>query len=183
MSTMPANTTGPANSAYVPTAEHDMLVSWLDAQRNHVLGILEGLGEADLRRPVLPSGWSCLGLVRHLTRDVERSWFSAVVAGDTSVLRPGEDAWQVGPDESADAVFAEYRLEIDRANAEIRARPLDTPPAWWWPGHSPDFHLRDLRDVVLHVLVETSCHAGHLDAARELVDGRLWLDLTGVTDG
>jgi hypothetical protein len=31
---------------------------------------------------------------------------------------------------------------------------------------------------VLHVLVETATHAGHLDAVRELIDGRKWLVLT-----
>ncbi len=35
----------------------------LDGQRRHVLGILDGLDEAALRRPVLPSGWHCLGMV------------------------------------------------------------------------------------------------------------------------
>jgi hypothetical protein len=28
---------------------------------------------------------------------------------------------------------------------------------------------------MLHVITETACHAGHLDAARELIDGRLWM--------
>jgi hypothetical protein len=27
------------------------------------------------------------------------------------------------------------------------------------------------------VIVETACHAGHLDAARELIDGKTWLIL------
>ncbi|MFD0606098.1 hypothetical protein [Streptomyces aureus] len=27
-------------------------------------------------------------------------------------------------------------------------------------------------------MTETACHAGHLDAARELIDGRRWLVLT-----
>jgi Protein of unknown function (DUF664) len=35
----------------------------------------------------------------------------------------------------------------------------------------------DLRFVMLHVLKETSCHAGHLDAVRELIDGRQWIVL------
>jgi hypothetical protein len=29
--------------------------------------------------------------------------------------------------------------------------------------------------VLLHVLTETSIHAGHLDAVRELIDGRQWV--------
>jgi hypothetical protein len=28
------------------------------------------------------------------------------------------------------------------------------------------------------VIAETACHAGHLDAARELLDGQTWLILT-----
>jgi hypothetical protein len=35
-----------------------------------------------------------------------------------------------------------------------------------------------VREVVLHVITETACHAGHLDTARELIDGRLWMVLT-----
>jgi hypothetical protein len=31
---------------------------------------------------------------------------------------------------------------------------------------------------VLHVVTETATHAGHLDAARELIDGKLHLVLT-----
>jgi hypothetical protein len=29
--------------------------------------------------------------------------------------------------------------------------------------------------ILLYVIVETACHAGHLDAARELIDGRQWV--------
>ena len=32
-----------------------------------------------------------------------------------------------------------------------------------------------VRDVVLHVIEETARHAGHLDVARELIDGRTGL--------
>jgi hypothetical protein len=46
--------------------ETRVLLQFLDTERDHVLGILEGLSEEQLRRPVLPSGWNCLGLVKHL---------------------------------------------------------------------------------------------------------------------
>jgi Protein of unknown function (DUF664) len=32
-----------------------------------------------------------------------------------------------------------------------------------------------VREVILHVITETAVYAGHLDAARELIDGRTWL--------
>jgi hypothetical protein len=66
--------------------ETGTLLTRLDHQRRHVQGMPAGLGEADLRRPVLPPGWSCLGLVRHLALDVERFWFRAVVARDRAVI-------------------------------------------------------------------------------------------------
>jgi Protein of unknown function (DUF664) len=47
--------------------ERDVLLATLAAQRAHVLSTLDGLSDEALRRAVLPSGWTCLGLVRHLT--------------------------------------------------------------------------------------------------------------------
>lgn len=161
------------------TAEAAALLACLRAQREHVLGILEGLPEHDLRRPVLPSGWSCLGLVRHLALDVERFWFRAVVAGEDVELEHGDAAWTVAPDVPARAVLDLYRREAELADAVITATPLDAAAAWW-PGELfEDLPPRDLRATLLHVITETACHAGHLDAARELVDGRTWLVLTG----
>jgi uncharacterized damage-inducible protein DinB len=155
------------------TDETQVLLSYLDAQRRHVLGILEGLDEDALRRPVLPSGWSCLGLVRHLALDDERFWFRGVVAGQPEPT--DEDSWQVGPQVPAAAVLDGYRQEIARANAVITSTPLDAAPAWWPAEVFGDWRLDDLRDVMLHMITETACHAGHLDAARELIDGRTWL--------
>src|SRR5215469_4504890 len=100
------------------------LLSSLNNQREHVLGALEALPEQTLRRPVLPTGWTCLGLVHHLTMDVERFWFRRVMLGE-SVEIP-DHAWQVPTEMRADAVLDGYRHEIERANAIIAATPLDT---------------------------------------------------------
>jgi uncharacterized damage-inducible protein DinB len=158
--------------------ETDALLATLNAQRRHVLGILDGLSDEALRRPVLPSGWTCLGLVRHLALDVERFWFRAVVAGQSVELRTGAAAWQVGADEAAADVLAEYRRETELADAVIEATALDAAPAWWPVEEFPDLPEKNLRETLLHVVVETACHAGHLDAVRELIDGRTWLVLT-----
>jgi uncharacterized damage-inducible protein DinB len=159
--------------------ERKLLLTSLNGQREHVLGALEGLSDEDLQRPVLPTGWTCLGLVHHLTVDVEEWWFRRIVAGE----KAGEDdskesAWQVPAHMSAEAVLASYREQIERANTIIAATPLDAAPAWWpedlWPG----WRLDDLQEIILHVITETACHAGHLDAVRELIDGQTWLVLT-----
>ncbi|MDQ6687944.1 MAG: DinB family protein [Actinomycetota bacterium] len=159
------------------THEAQALLASLGAQRNHVLGILEGLPEEDLRRPVLPSGWTSLGLVRHLALDVERFWFRAVVAGERVDLETGDAGWQVPPEMPAEAVFDLYRAEARLADAVIAGTALDALPAWW-PDFFGDWPPRELRRTILHVVTETACHAGHLDAVRELIDGRTWLVLT-----
>ncbi|MCF3120840.1 DUF664 domain-containing protein [Streptomyces arenae] len=166
------------------TTAHDgtrALRTVLDGQRRHVLGILDGLDEAALRRPVLPSGWHCLGMVQHLALDVERFWFRAVVAGDEDVIRgltSDDEAWRVDPGTRPADVLELYRREAERADAVIATTPPDTPLSWWPHDLFGEPHLHTLRDVVLHVITETACHAGHLDAARELIDGRRWLVLT-----
>jgi uncharacterized damage-inducible protein DinB len=172
---------GRAGPGGVPTdPEVAALLSWLNGQRRHVLGILDGLDADALRRPVLPSGWSCLGLVRHLALDVERFWFRAVVAGNADVIRDQAedgDAWQVPADSSAADVLDRYRRESDLADAVITATPAGAALAWWPHDLFGAPHLHSLRDVLLHVITETACHAGHLDAARELIDGHRWLVL------
>jgi hypothetical protein len=51
----------------------------------------------------------------------------------------------------------------------------------------PSWHPRpqtsDLRRIMLHMIEETARHAGHLDAARELIDGRTGLDHADIGRG
>ena len=160
--------------------EKATLRAYLDAQRNHVLGILEDLPVDDLKRSMLPSGWNALELIHHLALDDERFWFPAVISGEQSVIdevmNGGDDAWQVPTDLTPEAVFTLYRQEIQRSNAVIEGVSLDASPQWW-PDFFGTFRLDTVREVILHVIVETACHAGHADAARELIDGRTWMVL------
>ena len=158
--------------------ESQALRDCLDRQRAHVLGILEGLSDEQLRRPVLPSGWNCLGMVKHLALSDEHYWFRSIVGGDSLDYFPKGDRadWEVGPAESAEEIFDLYRDEIEHANAIIAATALESPPRqrdeWWGEWEVPDF-----RFILLHVIAETACHAGHLDAVRETLDGRQWIVL------
>jgi hypothetical protein len=142
---------------------------------------LDGLDDADLRRPVLPTSWSCVGLVHHLAVDVERFWFRAVMADEpqawASLEQVDGSAWQVPEGTPPAQVLALYREEITRADAIIGATALDAPPGRWPNEQFGSFRLVDLRAVLLHVITETACHAGHLDAVRELIDGRTWMVL------
>lgn len=155
------------------------LVETLDGQRRHVLGILEGLSDEQLRRPILPSGWNCLGMVKHLALGVEHYWLRCIVAGESldyfeiNSLDNNRE-WDVGPGETGEEVFNLYRDEVQRANKIIMSTPLDTPPQQrddWWG----EWEIPDLEYILFHLITETACHAGHLDAARELIDGRQWM--------
>jgi uncharacterized damage-inducible protein DinB len=154
-------------------SEKEVMLAALNNQREHVLGILDGLSDEDLRRPVLPTGWTCLELIRHLTIDVEQLWFRVVAAGEA--VSPGVAGWVVGPDEPAGAVLDAYRQEIKRASAVIEDLPIDAPPAFWPAEQFGHWRLHSLRELLMHVITETACHAGHLDAVRELIDGQTWL--------
>lgn len=162
------------------SGERDLLLERLRGQRRHVLEQLDGLSEVQLRTSVLPSGWTPLGLVRHLTLSDERYWFEVVMAGGPLDFWPsGDNAdWLVGADESAAGVIDAYRVAAAASDALIEATDLDASPrrpeSWWGQA---GLAFPDLRTVLVHVLVETATHAGHLDAARELIDGRQYLVL------
>ena len=159
----------------------DMLVDHLGAARRHVLGILEGLSDADWRRSLVPSGWSPIQVVSHLALDDERFWFGAVLAGEEAIIdglvRDPWDAWRVPPEVTPAEVVARYLAEAERSDARIRAADLEEPVAFW-----PDFMgpcwMESKGEVVLHVITETSAHAGQLDIVRELIDGRQWTVVT-----
>ncbi|MGH7911273.1 MAG: DinB family protein [Candidatus Dormibacteraceae bacterium] len=163
--------------------EKEVLLDTLREQRRHILEAIEGLTDEQLRRPELPSGWTAVDLVQHLALDVERFWFRQVFTGEELTPEEAEEAkaeaWIVPPGVAPSAVLDRYGREIERADQVIERAPLDAPPVAWPDVFPPQFHLDNLRELLLHVITETACHAGHLDATRELIDGRQWLVLTG----
>ena len=52
-------------------------------------------------------------------------------------------------------------------------------PAWWPRELFGDWRLDTMRQIILQVMTETGCHAGHLDATHELIDGGPWFVQTG----
>jgi hypothetical protein len=154
------------------------LVAWLRSKRRHVLSALDGVPDAELRRGMLPSGWTPLGLVQHLALDVERFWFRAVLAGEDVELPVKDEGWTVPANADASAVLDLYRSEAELADAALVAVGDAGAAPRWWPADFGAPPYATAREIVLHVLVETATHAGHLDAARELIDGHQRLVLT-----
>ncbi len=73
-----------------------------------------------------------------------------------------------------DVVFAFYRDQISRANAVVATTPLSARPVGRHNREGTE-HVTDLRTIMLHMIEETARHAGHQDAARELLDGQTGL--------
>jgi hypothetical protein len=117
-------------------------------------------------------GWSPLGLVQHLGW-VERRWMQwGFDAEDVVAWLPGGDLAEmtVSADEPAEDVLAAYGREVQRT------RELCAPAAladvsklggrFPAPGPAPS-----LSRILFHLLQEYARHVGHLDIARELIDG------------
>jgi hypothetical protein len=148
--------------------EKESLQVALDRHRDAVLWKVEGLGDADLRRAMTPSGTSLLGMVKHLGA-VEYSWFCETFGRPTEPL-PFDDEdpdadLRVRPDETTEDVLAFYGRARAAADQAIDALDLeDTGTAWFGEAVS-------LRWVLIHMVEETARHAGHVDILRELIDG------------
>ncbi|WP_370617804.1 DUF664 domain-containing protein [Mumia qirimensis] len=154
------------------TRERAALLAHLDAERRHVLSAVAGLSESDLVRPAAPSGWSIAQLLNPLSYDVEIFWAGAILGGDEECIELIRDGWSVPVTTGADAV-ARYRRWVRRSDSVLTETDLDAPPRWWPPEEIFPFPpFADARGCVLRLLVETATHAGHLDLARERIDGR-----------
>ena len=147
----------------------------LRAQRRHVEQAVSGLSDHDLTTAHPPTTWTPASVLHHLALDVERWWFSAVLAGDDTARRffdenPG-GAWQVPPGTDVFQVYAEEHGVSDRILASVEP---DAAPAWWPSFMGPE---KNVGQIVLHVVTETATHAGQLDVVRESIDGTQWLGL------
>lgn len=150
--------------------EKESLKVALDRHRDAVLWKLEGLGDDDLRRPMVPSGTSLLGMVKHLAT-VEYAWFCETFGRETEPLPLDDDDpdadLRVQPHETTADVLAFYeraRAASDKVIAELDVE--DTGTAWFGDAVS-------LRWVLIHMVEETARHAGHVDIVRELIDGTI----------
>ena len=156
--------------APVAGEEKEVLGGFLDHYRQTVLDICEGLSDEELRRPMVPSGTSLLGMVKHLAYD-ERGWFQESVANepfdypfDTS--DPDADL-RVDEGETSEEIFKLYRDACDRSRRALEEASLDDMVQN--PDRSADYNVRW---VVVHMIEETARHAGHADILRELIDGK-----------
>jgi hypothetical protein len=146
----------------------DTLFAILDNNRDVIVWKLDGMTRDQALLPVVASGTSLLGLVKHLAY-VERWWFDDFFAGN-EVAYPWTDEdpdadFRIEDDKSIGDIVSLYTAAAQRSN-EITARAeMDDLSARQRRGE----HFA-LRWIVAHMIEETARHAGHADIARELID-------------
>ena len=152
----------------VVAPEKEILVAFLDYHRDTLLGKLEGLDDEQLRRRLVPSETTILGVVKHLAY-VERGWFQRTFRGDEALERgwseddPDAD-FRMGPDESTQDILDLYRAEVAKSRAIIEAAAFEDLA-------ERSDRRYSLRWIVAHMIEETARHNGHVDILRELIDG------------
>jgi hypothetical protein len=152
------------------------LQRYLQQGRDTVLAKLDGLGEHDVRRPLVPSGTNLLGLVKHLA-GLELGYLGDCVGRPSGILLPwfedgsvwgGGDMWAT-PDETRADLVDLYRRAWRHADGTIAELPLDAPAEVpWWP---EDRRATTFGALLVRMVAETAQHAGHPDILRETVDG------------
>jgi uncharacterized damage-inducible protein DinB len=114
------------------------------------------------------------GLIKHVTA-TERQWMGFATGGAEGMFAASSDwaaAWTMTDGDTLDELLAAYQAVADAADALVgdldldQAYPLPEAP-WFEPGAT-----WSVRRVLLHIIAETSQHAGHADIVRETIDGQ-----------
>lgn len=167
--------TGPSCGTHPQLVDmKETLCGYLQAQRDAVLWKVEGLSDTHLRMPMTASGTNLLGLVKHLA-GLEAEYFGECLGrrwpdplpwwSDTPA--PNADMW-ASADESPEQICGLYRRAQEWADTAIADLPLDAPARVpWWEPQDATLHW-----LLVHMIAETSRHAGHMDVIREGIDGQ-----------
>jgi len=153
----------------------EVLLGFLDYYRSVIARKIGGLTDAELRESRLPSGWSPLGLVKHLVY-MERRWlrwgFLAEQIPDPYGDQDQPGRWHAGPGDTAVDLVAALHAAGEETRAIASAADLADISAPGGRFTDDDPRPRPtLAWILAYVLQEYARHAGHLDVARELIDG------------
>jgi uncharacterized damage-inducible protein DinB len=155
------------------------LQRYLQVQRDALLWKLDDLGEREIRWPMTPTGTNLLGLVKHVA-SMEFGYFGEVFGRPTDEplpwldddAEPNADMWATA-DQTREWVVDFYKRAWTHTDTAIAELDLDSPGRvpWW----GPDRQEVTLHQILVHMIAETSRHAGHADVVRELTDGQAGL--------
>ncbi|HEX6197830.1 MAG TPA: DinB family protein [Jiangellaceae bacterium] len=140
------------------------LETFIDQHRTMLSQSLDGLTEKQVRRSLVPSRTTLLGLVKHATF-VEKVWFGEAISGrsrtELGVPATPDESFILSDDETIATVQAEYHEACEASRRATASLGLDDIVRGNRRGPLP------LRWVYFHVLRELAQHCGHADILRE----------------
>lgn len=154
------------------TDDKELLASFIDTQREAMLALAGGLSDEALRKRLVPSDTTILGMIKHLAY-VERWWFQDVFEGrECSYPWTDDDPdadFRVESDETTAQILDLYRAECETSRSIFEEHDLGDVSV------SSERPSCSLKWVVLHMIEETARHAGQADILREQLDGKTGL--------
>ncbi|MFN8081499.1 MAG: DinB family protein [Kineosporiaceae bacterium] len=164
-------------------SERDDLIEALGKQRFFLRFTVRGLTDEQARLRPTASELCLGGLIKHVAA-TESRWMDFVLDGPAAMAGPDvndpnadwsewANLFQLLEGETLAGVLADYEKVAARTDDLVRTLPdLDAdqplPEAPWFPPGA----RWSARRVLLHVIGETSQHAGHADILRESIDGQ-----------
>lgn len=160
--------------------EREDLIALLGVRRYFLRNTVRDLDDEQLARRSTVSELCLGGLIKHVAT-VEDRWARFMVDGPAAFppFDTGEEAaaghqaeFHMSPEDTGASLLRRYDEVAARTDELVRTldsleveHPL--PPRPWFPPNT----AWTRRHVVLHILAETSQHAGHADIIREAIDG------------
>lgn len=162
------------------TAEQADLLAVLAKHRGFLKYTVQGLTDEQARQRTTTSELTLGNLIKHVTF-CEKQWVTFILDGPDAMKMPEtpeefqawQDGWTMRPDETLHGLLERYDEVARRTEEVVRSLPsLDIahplPEAPWFEKNE----RWSARRVLMHVLAETTQHAGHADIIRESLDGQ-----------
>lgn len=159
------------------TGERADLLASLAKQRHFLRYTTRGLTDEQAAKRTTVSELCLGGLIKHVAI-TERQWAKFIVQGpaamsfDAAAMQTWATAFQMTDGESLGGLLEQYDQVAAETDELVRilpdldaAHPLPEAP-WFERGVT-----WSARRVLLHIIAETSQHAGHADIIREALDG------------
>jgi hypothetical protein len=159
------------------TAERADLTQTLRQHRFFLHKTVHGLTDEQIRARTTVSEL-CLGAILKHVAATEQAWAEFTVRGpsalgdfDEAAIARHHEEFQLREADTAQSLLAAYQAVAEATDALVAvvdldaAHPLPAAP-WFEPGAQ-----WSARRAFLHIIAETSQHAGHADIIRESIDG------------